>query len=211
MRGFLKKVFMHRATDRQQLAKDWAFVLNAFGISLLILALIVTFAPYADVNNPRIEEIRAVERSLVTVVPDKVPQMLVEKAQEYDRPVMLVLYASWCGYCAKLMPMLLDMVKAGELDAVKPVFLSMDSQPRMFSKYLVKTQYYQYFPPVMLREVLYNNLPAALAATGSSFEGAIPYIGFFDKRGKMIAERAGMMDKQTLLGVARTAMAAAKP
>ena len=81
----------------------------------------------------------------------------------------------------------------------------------IFSKYMVRTQYYQFFPPLMLREVLYNNLPQALAATGSSFSGAIPYTAFFDKSGKMVAEREGMLDKQTLLGLVESTLAAAKP
>lgn len=202
---------MHRAANRKQLAKDWAFVLNAFGFSLLILALIITFAPYADVNNPQIEEIRAVERSLISVVPDQVPQLLADKAAEGNKPVMLVLYASWCKYCAKIMPILLDMMKTGELDGVRPFFLAMDAQPRVFSKYMVKTQYYQFFPPVMLREVLYNNLPQALANTGSSFSGAIPYLAFFDLNGKMVAEHEGLLDKQALLSLVDSALAATKP
>lgn len=175
--------------------------MNSAAVILVVAALILTFAPYADVGNPQIEEIRQVEAAVQRVLPENVPALL----QSGDgRPVMLVLYASWCGYCSKLMPRILQLMNEHKLDHVKPVFLSMDSQPRIFSKYLVRTKYYILFQPLMLQEIFYNNLPQVMAATGSGFNGAIPYVGFFSPDGKMLAEISGLVDKQDLLSVAET-------
>ncbi|MBY0408340.1 MAG: redoxin domain-containing protein [Rickettsiales bacterium] len=190
---------MGRSANRQELARDWAFILNASGLALIVAAIIVTFAPYVEFNNPNLEEIKAVERSVERVIPKNVPARLLKA----EKPVMLVFYASWCSYCAKLMPKVLQMIDDHELDMVKPVFLSMDSQPRVFAKYLVKTKYYKRFPPLMLQEVFYNNLPEVMAGAGSHFNGAIPYIGFFSTDGKMVAEIFGLVDKQGLLEAAR--------
>ncbi len=192
---------MGRSANKSELARDWAFMLNAAGLSLMLAALVLTFAPYADISNPNIEEIKAVEQTVQRIIPKNVPYKLVS---ENGKPVMLVFYASWCSYCAKLMPRILQMMADHELDNVQPLFISMDSQPRVFSKYLVKTKYYKVFEPLMLQEIFYNNLPEVMQSTGSTFNGAIPYVGFFNHDGKMVAEIFGLVDKQDLLKVAQS-------
>jgi thiol-disulfide isomerase/thioredoxin len=179
--------------------KDLSFVCNALGISLMVMALLVTFAPYMESDNVNMDEVAGVERSLQRVEPKDVPDYIATVVEREKKPAMVVFYASWCGYCARLLPGLVDMMKSGELDTVKPIFVSMDSQPRVFSKYLVKTGYYKYFPPLMLQEVLYNNLAGVMKKHGSSFQGAIPYMAFYNKDAKIVAEFTGLVDKQDLL------------
>lgn len=139
------------------------------------------------------------------IEPDRVPDLLHGKG---DKPVMLVIYASWCSYCSKLLPNILDLQAEGALDVVEPVFLSMDSQPRIFSKYLYSTGYHKYFQPVMIKEVWFNNLPKVLqTVTGSHFKGGIPYVGLFDNNAKMVAEFTGLLDKQAIMSVVADAIA----
>lgn len=190
---------MGPASDGTQLRRNWAFMFNSLGFSIIVLAIFFEYSPYMDVNNPRMEEIRVVEKTIKRVIPKHVLRMLVS---DDGRPVMAVFYASWCSFCATEMPVILETLEEHKLDWVKPVFISMDSQPRVYSKYLVSTQYYKKFPPVMLQEIFYNNLAEVMSTTGSSFNGAIPYIGFFDSRGKMVAEIFGLVDKQGLIKVA---------
>ena len=201
MRRFLKNKPKLDYSDAKLLRKDGFFLFNALGISLIITAIILEFAPYMEINNPQIEEIKAVEKTLHKVYPKKVASLL---SSGEGKPVMVVFYASWCSYCGRLLPRILSLMADHQLDNVRPIFLSMDSQPRVFSKYLVKTQYYKAFEPLMLQEVFYNNLPEIMASTGSTFNGAIPYVGFFNSKGKMVAEISGLVDKQNFLKVAQS-------
>ncbi len=59
----------------------------------------------------------------------------------------------------------------------------------------------------MLQEIFYNNLPEVMSKTGSTFNGAIPYVGFFNSKGKMVAEIFGLVDKQGFLNVAQSVKA----
>ncbi len=147
MRGFLKKKKIDVPpvdnSERMLLSKDGVFLFNAFGLSLIILAIILEFAPYMEFgNNPNLEEVKRVEQSVERVYPKQIVSLLTTGE---EKPVMLVFYASWCSYCGRLMPRILEMMADHQLDNVKPIFVSMDSQPRLFSKYLVKTQYYKSF------------------------------------------------------------------
>lgn len=199
MRGFLKTLLSGGVKDKAQLRKQWAFIFNSFGISTLILAVLLTFAPYMDTDNPNLADIRALEKTVQRIEPKKVGDLLVS---EDGKPVMMVFYASWCSYCAQLLPRIFELMDEKKLEGVKPVFLSIDYQPRVYSKYLYKSQYYKRFNPIMLQEVFYNDLPDVLARHGSTYTGAIPYVGFFDPKGKMVAEIFGLVDKQTLLNAA---------
>lgn len=204
MRGFLKMKRERKgySYDQKLLPRSGRFLFNAVGISLVIMAIILEFAPYIEVgDNPKLEEIKAVEQTVQKVYPKKVSSLV---ASGEGKPVMLVLYASWCSYCGKLMPRILEAMQEHQLDHVKPIFVSMDSQPRIFSKYLVRTQYYKSFQPIMLQELFYNNLPEVMSTTGSRFSGAIPYVGFFNSKGKMVAEIIGLVDKQEFLRVAQS-------
>lgn len=186
--------------------EEFSFVLNAFALALIISAIIVTFAPYADYDRPDIKEIRSIESSVMRVRPDDVPKLLVS---DKGKPVMMVLYASWCSYCAKLLPRVFEMMENNELDAVTPIFISMDVQPRLYSKYLIRTRYHEKFQPIMLEEAIFNNLPEVLEEeTGSHFTGGIPYVALYNRNRKMVAELSGLVDKQAISRAVEQAVAA---
>ena len=120
---------------------------------------------------------------------------------------MLVLYASWCAYCHVLMPTIVTLIQEHQLDNVSPFFISLDTQPRVLSKYLVHRDYNKVFDPYMLDAGVFDadvfgNLANVLASNGSGYQGSIPYIGFFNVDGKMVAEAFGPVGRQQLLAMA---------
>lgn len=184
---------------RSKRDKDLGFLMVATSISLVIMSMLLTFAPYMDIDNPRIGEIKAVESQMKAVPPKDLPYML---ASASSKPVMLVFYASWCAYCHKLVPRIVELIEENKLDHVTPIFLSLDSQPRLLSKYLVSSGFADRFQPFIIKQMFYSNLVSVMRGTGSGFTGAIPYVGFFDTSGKAVAEISGLVDKQEFLAVA---------
>ena len=180
--------------------KDWQFLFNAVVLSLVIMGMLHAFMPYISTPEARLEEVRATDRRIVTVKAADVPALLRNAS---GKPVMLVVYASWCPYCRKLMPTVTGLLRDHRLDRVSPVFLSMDYEPRELSKYLVRQDYHTLFIPYMLEQNIVNHrLSDALKTTGSGFNGAIPYIGFFDGQGKMVGELFGVVDGEKVLKAA---------
>ena len=177
---------------------DISFLINTFGITMVIVALLIAFQPYLE-NDTRLEEVKQVERSIVSLYPSELPKMLTSKTK---KPVMLVAYASWCGFCRQLMPVIAAMDMNHELDGVTPVFVAIEDQPRKLSKYLVHSNYNTIFSPYMVDHALSMQISSAMEPTGSSFNGTIPYVGFFDTDGKIVTESNGVVSRQKLLSMA---------
>jgi len=182
--------------------KDARFLVNTLAIALLVLALMFAFQPYLG-NDPKIAEVQKVDHSQITVHPGELKNLVQSKT---GKPVMLVFYASWCGYCKLLMPTLVNLVRDHQLDDIDTVFISVDEQPRLLSKYLVHQGYDGAFTPYRLeRDMLHGTMDMFTGATGSHYTGTIPYVGFFNRDGKLITDAAGVLDKQDILNVAHRA------
>ena len=180
--------------------KDTQFLFNTFVISLLVMALLFAFEPYIETNvDPKKEIIAQLDHQIVTIYPADLNKFV---KSESGKPVMLVMYASWCGYCKKVMPFLVDMVKNHEIDMVDTKFVSIDDQPRLLSRYLVHKEYDNVFTPYRLsRDLLRGSYADFIYSSGSHFRGSIPYIGFFDKQGKLISDASGVVEKDDVMGV----------
>lgn len=179
--------------------KDVQFVLNAFGIALLVLALMFAFLPYMEGGSEQDSKAYRAMDARIVVVPLEQVERFVRPKQ--GKPVMLVLYASWCPYCHVEIPTILEMMAEHSLDHLSPVFLSLDKQPRQLSKYLIRNGFDSVIDPYMVEDTLFGSLSDSLQVTGSRFKGAIPYVAFFDNDGKIVAELFGLVDKQMLLSV----------
>jgi len=198
MRGFLEKIS----------PKDIQFVFNAIIISLVVMALLFTFKPYMG-NDPLLAEIKQMDKSIITVSPRDLDRIVQSST---GKPVMLFMYASWCGYCKQVMPMLVQMVHNHELDQIEPVFLSVDEQPRSLSKYLVYKGYSNAFTPYRLdRDFSFRGMSSFVMESGSHYQGSIPYIGFFNREGKLISDASGVVEEQDVLGVVKRIQNGYKP
>jgi len=173
---------------------DIKFLLNTFSFTLVIVAILVTFQPYLD-KEPHLDDVKHVEASIVTMTPKELSKRLVATN---SKPVMLVGYASWCFYCRQVLPVVVKMIKNHQLDDVTPLFVSLDDQPRKLSQYLVHNGYNSVFSPYIVDHGIQGSIPSAMRGSGSSFVGIIPYVGFFDKNGKLRAESVGVVGEQKL-------------
>jgi thiol-disulfide isomerase/thioredoxin len=177
--------------------RDIKFVINTFVCGLLFIALLQAFGPYLGNPDAKRQQVIDTQAQIRAVSPADLPKLL---ARQDKKPVMLVMYASWCPYCRRLMPGLFDMIKAHELDNVVPVFISVDERRDFLAMYIVHAGYMGLYTPYIAPESLLKPLLQA----GSHYQEHIPYVGFFDGEGKSVAEFNGMVDKGLLLETART-------
>lgn len=177
---------------------DWRFLFHTLALSLLALALLQAYGPYffPDPQAPKIKEFI---HDIVPIRPSEVPPML-QRADH--KPVMLVIYASWCPYCRETLPDIDRMIRGHQLDHLKPVFLSIDKDAGKLAAYIIHQNYQTLFTPYRVNSALADGLARALQKAGSQFDGGIPYVGFFDGQGKLVAEYIGRVDKDVLLETA---------
>ncbi len=177
--------------------KELHFILNAFVIALVVLAVMHTVKPYLD---PKVAEIAVLERQFVVMDADRV----VDKLQSLSgKPTMLVVYASWCGYCRQMLPDIIALMRVGALDDFNSVFLSRDWEPKKLAAYLIHSEYERLVTPYLLAPKNDDALKLALARTGSQYSGGIPYVGYFDASGGLLGEFHGVAGKEELLASTR--------
>lgn len=183
---------------KKNASRDVPFLLNAVAFSLIFMALMFAIQPYVA-HDPQSAEVEQSDKTLVTVHPGELVKLV--KADS-GKPVLLMMYASWCGYCKQLMPVIVDLKRSGALEPVETVFLSIDDQPRLLSRYLVHRGYAGAFTPYRLeQDLLHGSMDQFIEATGSHFRGTIPYVGFFNRDGKLVTDAAGVVDKDSLMKV----------
>jgi thiol-disulfide isomerase/thioredoxin len=108
------------------------------------------------------------------------------------KPTMLFVYASWCGYCKRLMPNVVSRLRNKEMDHLNVVFVSIDTNLQSLAQYLANAGYGQDFTPYVVKRNPANKLRDALKATGSGYIGNIPYLAFYDNQGKLLTEMSGI-------------------
>jgi thiol-disulfide isomerase/thioredoxin len=173
--------------------RDIDFVLNAAIVALIIMAVLHTVAPMLSPQEDRSVEMQAYMQELTPLTPEAL------ETQLHKGPHMLVIYASWCSYCRSLIPTVAELIETKQLGNIKPLFLSLDREQDKMAQYVVKNHYEALITPHIVAEGSAARLPTVLAKAGSSFSGGIPYIGFFDSNGKLVAESLGLVNKERLL------------
>lgn len=162
------------------------FIIHSVVFALMFLAFLHAFEPVIA-PDPREPEVRALAKTLV-VVP---PETLQERFVSSEKPTLLFVYASWCGYCQQVLPYLLQLKEEGRLDHVNPLFLSLDGDKRKLAIYLVHAEYANKYTHYIIPEWNGDATRDALQKLGSRFNGAIPYIALFNKD-KPVAEILGL-------------------
>lgn len=115
------------------------------------------------------------------------------------KPTLMVIYASWCGYCKFLLPGISTLKKEGKLEGVHLYLISTDEDETDLARYLLSHDYDKVFTPQILRRTGEQRLTDLLISKGSNFNGAIPYSIIFNGKGKLVAEFPGLVNKRTLL------------
>jgi len=180
---FMKKPFIKPKKT------DIDFVMRTFVYALLILAIMHAFRPYmSDSEAYTREQVEDLARQTKGMTADDVGTYLSTS----QRPTMLVIYASWCGYCKKIMPGIYSLWSDRKINGDQMLLLSRDTSVLPLSKYLLETGFDKMVgSPIVVKGGSKSSLPAVLQKYGSSFDGGIPYIGFFAPGGTMTHELVG--------------------
>lgn len=177
------------------------FVLNVTIITLVVMAVLHAIQPIITPPDPRMPEVGSYEKELISIHPADVDH----KIQKNGPSIMLV-YTSWCGYCRMLVPELVKLINEKKLDGMQKLFISLDKNRSDLSKYLVLNGYKDVFEPYVIMEGTSSGLVQFSAEKGGNYKGQIPYIGVFDKSGKLVAESLGMTNYKQLLDMINKAM-----
>lgn len=167
--------------------KDVVFVFRALVYALLLLALIHTFAP----KGPSAQfEVNALEVEALSTKANIISAESIEPLiKQAKTPTVVMVYASWCGYCKKIMPSIIEQQQTKRSQPVTFVFISVDRKLSDLSEYIIGHGYQKNITPLYVAK---DNPEPALQAMGATFTGAIPYIGFFDNTGTLQKEYSGM-------------------
>ena len=163
--------------------KDIWFIINAFAVALIVLAVMHTIKPYLEPPDPLKPQIMDYAASLKMIDAEAVPAVLASKN---GKPTMVVVYASWCGYCRVKMPEIVAMMREGKLAHVNMLFLSRDKSLMELSKYLVHAGFYKDIDTYIVQNTEVSTLAGALAQRGSAFQGTVPFMEMYDANGNAV-------------------------
>ncbi len=177
--------------------KDLRFVFKAFVCAFVIMLVLHVVNFFIAVPDPKATEIKTVMHAVQPIRGSDVRGRLVDPS---GKPVIVVVYASWCGICHRVLPELAKLSREGKLDGFQPIFLSVDHQFDSLAKYLVESGLRDVIhPPYVVKQSAFNTLEGALASAGVQYNRALPYMLFLDREGKAVAEITGATNRATLL------------
>ena len=176
--------------------RDINFLLNAIILALIFMAVMHAISPLVGPPDTKGPAVAAFTKDLVPVRPADLEKKLHNKE---GKPSILMVYASWCSYCRKLLPEMVSLINEKKIDGKQVFFLAVDKEPGDLSNYIVRNDYAGVFTPYITKEGTSHELAGVISMTGGHYNGGIPYLGFFNSDGKLVAESFGMVDKERLL------------
>jgi thiol-disulfide isomerase/thioredoxin len=196
------------AKKKEKKKTHWLdFVLNVTIITLIVMAVLHTIQPMITPPDPRMGEVEGYRSELIPLHPAD-----LDKKLQSGKPSIMLVYTSWCGYCRMLIPELMKLNAEKKLDGMQKLFVSLDTDSNELSKYIVLNGYKGSFDPYVVMQGTSSGLVQLSADKGGNFKGQIPYVGVFDKEGKLVAESLGMTNYNRLLDmVNKAAPEPAKP
>ena len=122
------------------------------------------------------------------------------------KPTLMVMYASWCGYCKKLLPNIAKLKNEGKISGVNLLLLSIDkdiikyiSEKTDTVTYFLQRNYDKVFTPYIMDDDEEGKLKSIIVSKGGSYSTSIPYSVIFDSKGILIEEIHGAVSKKRLL------------
>lgn len=175
------------------LEKKLSFAFSGTALVLLAMALWQAYAPYVE----RLEDVRSIRGSITLMTPGELAEKIKNKPPV---PTLLYIYASWCSKCGQVTPHLAGVIREHEFDDVRFIFVSIDKDETVLMDYLVRTHYDGLFVPYIVRQRMGgSSLPRMMESLGGRYTGTIPYLAFFDKRGKLAQEFSGVTSRNDIL------------
>lgn len=114
-----------------------------------------------------------------------------------DTPTLLVVYTSWCPFCKKLMPVIIDLATTHK-DTLNIVSISIDEDPMAIKTYISSLNPMPSFPTYLHSSDNERALVQAfLYKSQLNFTGGIPYMALFHK-GKPVQQFGGFVEKNVL-------------
>ncbi len=183
-------------------AKDQKFLYWTVIGSLLFMAFLHILNPLIQPPAPDAPPQEKIEAAVQKVVTLRASEVMPLLKNDNQKPTLVVVYASWCGYCKQLMPDLIEMMKSGKLSHINMLFLSIDARKLQLASYVAQYGYDEVFTPYQVKASAVNSLGDVLAAVGANYKGAIPYIAFLSPAGRMIGEEHGLVTRGRILDLA---------
>lgn len=134
---------------------------------------------------------------LVAISADEIKAQLEKKD---GKATLMLIYASWCSYCKKLIPDILSLKKEGKIDNFLLLFLSVDRDREELAKYLLQHDYDKLLTPYILEKDGNYALENMIMKKGHLYSGGLPYTVIFDDDGNVSSAIRGLISKGALLG-----------
>lgn len=133
------------------------------------------------------------------IEPITAPQILEKVKASQGTPVVMMVYASWCGYCRQVMPRMMKLMRERKEDSLFNVlFVSVDKDMMDLGNYLVKEQYDMVFTPYIAQTTNFRKFKDVLQRAGLKYDGRIPFIAIIDGSGSVRYQGTGNVSLQKL-------------
>ncbi len=176
---------------------DIEFLMRVIVFSLMLLALLHAFKPYLTDSTAAVS--RAEMEDLARQANVMTPEEVVSYLKQSTRPTMLVVYASWCQYCKRLMPSVYELWSEGKIPGDQMLVVSLDENVTDLATYILENHFNKMLGvPITIKMDNKSALRTALKPLRASFSGGIPYIGFFGKGGRVLDEIRGAVEKNEI-------------
>jgi thiol-disulfide isomerase/thioredoxin len=114
------------------------------------------------------------------VTPSEISQYITEK----DGKRVVLIYASWCGYCRQAMPTMVEIAKQKK---GKVIAISVDGNLESLLRYLDSMEAVP-FPALVAKQEYEGELASELQSIGIKLSGGIPFMALLREDGSIEAQ-----------------------
>lgn len=168
-------------------------MLKRLGITIaLLFVFIYVLDPWMRQQDLMSYRYSAEARAYSNNIQNLSAQDLRALVKQQHQPTLVMMYASWCPYCQKQIPILESLAKTyGKHMAF--VFISIDQSKTQLSDYLLKYHQPATFTAYHMAASEFAAYQSFYGSFGGNFKGGIPYMAGFNTSGEMVLEMPGMV------------------